>query len=51
MVINDGQTGALSKKLYHTITSIQNGNEPDPFEWTVEVKPQLLKTVPYLFIV
>ncbi|GIN38896.1 MULTISPECIES: branched-chain amino acid aminotransferase [Heyndrickxia] len=39
MVINDGQTGSLSKKLYHTITSIQNGNEPDPFEWTVEVKP------------
>lgn len=38
MVINNGQTGLLSKKLYNTITNIQNGEEPDPFDWTVEVK-------------
>lgn len=38
LVINNGQTGPLSKKLYHTITNIQNGTEPDLFDWTVEVK-------------
>ena len=36
-VINDGQTGEISKKLYDTLTGIQNGTEPDQFGWTVEV--------------
>ncbi|WP_028400209.1 branched-chain amino acid aminotransferase [Ectobacillus panaciterrae] len=38
LVINNGQTGQLSKKLYDTLTGIQNGTEPDPFGWVVEVK-------------
>jgi branched-chain amino acid aminotransferase len=38
LVINNGHTGPLSKKLYNTITKIQDGTEPDLFDWTVEVK-------------
>ncbi|MFC3885997.1 branched-chain amino acid aminotransferase [Bacillus songklensis] len=38
LVINNGQTGQLSKKLYDTLTGIQKGTEPDPFDWVVEVK-------------
>ncbi|PKR85303.1 branched-chain amino acid aminotransferase [Heyndrickxia camelliae] len=38
MVINNGKTGSLSQKIYDTLTSIQNGLEPDLFDWTVEVK-------------
>lgn len=38
MIINDGQTGELSKRIYDTLTGIQNGSLPDPFEWTVEIK-------------
>jgi branched-chain amino acid aminotransferase len=38
LVINNGQTGPLSKKLYDTLTGIQRGTEPDPFGWVVEVK-------------
>jgi len=41
MVINEGKTGELSKKLYDTLTGIQLGTEPDPFGWTVQVeKPE-----------
>ncbi|MFK2826785.1 branched-chain amino acid aminotransferase [Bacillus sp. B190/17] len=38
MIINDGVTGPVSEKLFHTITSIQGGKEPDPFNWTMEVE-------------
>ncbi|MGP7815827.1 branched-chain amino acid aminotransferase [Niallia sp. 01092] len=37
IVVNNGETGELAKKLYDTITNIQNGKEEDPFSWTVEV--------------
>lgn len=36
--INNGETGELAKKLYDTLTGIQNGVVEDPFNWTVEVK-------------
>lgn len=38
MIINNGETGELSRKLYDTLTGIQNGVIDDPFGWTVEVK-------------
>jgi branched-chain amino acid aminotransferase len=38
MVINDGQTGELSARLYDTITGIQNGEIEDKFGWTIEVE-------------
>lgn len=37
MVINDGKTGDLSKKLYDTLTGIQTGELPDPFGWRVVI--------------
>lgn len=37
LIVNNGQTGQLAKKLYETLTGIQNGTEEDPFGWTVEV--------------
>lgn len=33
--INNGKIGALSQKLYDTLTKIQWGEEPDPFGWIV----------------
>jgi branched-chain amino acid aminotransferase len=36
--IHDGETGAVSKKLYDMVTGIQSGELDDPFGWTVEVK-------------
>lgn len=38
MPINKGETGALSKKLYDTLTGIQTGAESDIFDWIVEVE-------------
>lgn len=32
-VINDGQTGALTRQLYDTIVGIQYGTAPDPHGW------------------
>ncbi len=37
MVIGDGTTGAISQRLYDTLTGIQWGTTPDPFGWTMEV--------------
>lgn len=37
IVLNDGKAGELSKKLYDTITGIQNGTLEDPFNWVTEV--------------
>lgn len=42
MVINQGQTGEIAKRLYDTITGIQSGTVEDPFGWTVEVKKNVL---------
>ncbi|GGH88992.1 branched-chain amino acid aminotransferase [Pullulanibacillus pueri] len=32
------ETETIAKRLYDAITNIQLGKEPDPFQWTVEVK-------------
>lgn len=37
IVINDGNTGPVAKKLYDTLTGIQSGKEKDPFDWIVKV--------------
>ncbi|HEX7064416.1 MAG TPA: branched-chain amino acid aminotransferase [Bacillales bacterium] len=37
--INNGKTGKLAKRLYDTLTGIQQGHSNDPYGWTVEVKP------------
>ena len=38
MVINNGEIGQLSQKIYDTITGIQCGRIEDTMNWTVEVK-------------
>lgn len=38
IILNDGKTGEISKKLYDTLTGIQYGTEADPFGWTVKVE-------------
>ncbi|MBM7572286.1 branched-chain amino acid aminotransferase [Aquibacillus albus] len=38
LVINDGITGEIAKKLYDKLTGIQYGTESDPFEWVEVVK-------------
>ena len=35
--INNFRTGILTQKLYDTLTGIQWGSLPDPFQWTVKV--------------
>jgi branched-chain amino acid aminotransferase len=37
LVINDGQTGELTSKLYNTLTGIQYGHIEDPFGWSVKI--------------
>lgn len=37
VVINDGKIGALSQKLYDTLTGIQWGKEADPYGWSVKL--------------
>lgn len=37
-VINNHQTGDLSKRVYDTLTGIQYGTVTDPHEWIVEVQ-------------
>lgn len=37
VVINGGKIGPLTQKLYHTLTGIQWGTQPDPFGWVVKV--------------
>ena len=36
MVINGGEIGPVSQKIYDTITGIQLGRVEDPFGWRVE---------------
>lgn len=38
MPINNGEIGALSQKLYDTLTGIQWGKLDDPFGWSYDVK-------------
>ncbi len=38
MLINDGNIGEISQRLYDTLTGIQWGKLPDTMDWTVEVK-------------
>jgi branched-chain amino acid aminotransferase len=42
ILINNGQVGELSKRLYDAITDIQYGKSEDRFEWMVEVKHESL---------
>lgn len=37
VVVGKGDVGELSRKLFDTISGIQRGTLPDPFEWMVEV--------------
>ena len=43
LIVNNGQTGELSMKLYNTLTSIQVGEKEDPFGWVVEVEEEKVK--------
>ncbi|WP_040286779.1 branched-chain amino acid aminotransferase [Sporosarcina koreensis] len=43
MVVNEGETGPVSKKLYETLTQIQTGEESDPLGWVTEVPSSLEK--------
>ena len=36
--IGGGKIGAVSRRLYDTITGIQNGVLPDQFQWTVDAE-------------
>lgn len=38
MVVNEGKTGEISKKLYDTITGIQYGHIEDPFNWMQNIE-------------
>ncbi|MFT8887532.1 MAG: branched-chain amino acid aminotransferase [Ethanoligenens sp.] len=38
MVINNGEIGPISHRLYDTLTGIQWGKRDDPLHWTYEVK-------------
>lgn len=37
MIVNNGETGELSRRIYNTITGIQSGSLKDEFGWTIEV--------------
>ncbi len=37
VVVNGGKIGALTQKLYDTLTAIQWGTQPDPFGWIVKL--------------
>ncbi len=38
IVINDFKTGALTQKLYDTLTGIQWGKIEDPYDWVKRLK-------------
>jgi branched-chain amino acid aminotransferase len=37
IVINDGEIGSLSQKLYYELTGIQYGEKPDKFGWCIQI--------------
>ncbi len=41
MVIQNGETGPLSRKLYDTLTAIQTGKQEDPFNWVTKVSEKV----------
>jgi len=43
MVVNHCETGPLAKRLFDTLSNIQNGKEEDPFNWVVKMKSELAK--------
>lgn len=45
VIINGGQTGPLTQKLYDTIVSIQYGDAPDPYGWTTPLLPSHARAV------
>lgn len=40
IVVNNNETGALSKRLYTELTGIQTGEQEDPFGWTVRLEDE-----------
>lgn len=41
--VQNGETGELSKKLYDTLTDIQNGRSDDPFNWITKVEQKVIQ--------
>src|SRR5690625_1034396 len=37
LIINDGKTGEVAKRLYDTLTGIQYGKMEDPFDWITKI--------------
>ena len=37
VVVNGGEIGSLTQKLYDTLVGIQWGTEPDPYGWTIQL--------------
>ena len=37
VVVNGGEIGSLTHKLYDTLVGIQWGTEPDPYGWTIQL--------------
>jgi branched-chain amino acid aminotransferase len=37
-VINNNEMGPVARELYDTLTGIQNGLVPDPFDWMIKIK-------------
>ena len=38
LIINNGEVGSLTQKLYDTLTGIQTGTVEDPFGWTLTIE-------------
>lgn len=43
MIVNNGETGQLSKRLYENLSQIQKGQMEDPFGWVMELKSDLAR--------
>ncbi|MFD6443266.1 branched chain amino acid aminotransferase, partial [Peribacillus sp. NPDC060186] len=41
MIVQSGETGELSKKLYDTLTGIQTGVVEDELNWTTKVEEKV----------
>lgn len=37
LIVNEGKTGEIAKRVYDTLTNIQYGKTPDLFDWVVKV--------------
>jgi len=38
LLIGDGDTGPLTRRMHDTLTGIQRGSQPDPFGWVVNIR-------------